>query len=513
MLRQLIQLGRTIGDCLVVSVLRFKELGSCSELRTLDSISRSLLCSIAAAAAMTSGVASAQDAQAEQETGSEEVEIRFTFEGGINAVAEENLFWNLARTFAPTADFNSDSQWLEAYIKPGVTLEANVARTSQIYAGGSFVASMTEGQDGLGQGDTGRVTIEEAYVGFRTGSTETGQFDLSIGAQKLKLGTGMQIANGASNGFERGAVKLGPRKAWERTAIAKFTLNDLTARAFFLDPNELGSNNTKTEMAGADVRFDWGSDFAGVTYVNVLQSGAPYPQAALGGLGPPSFLDGGRDGLNSLSFYGRFHPLKETTPGFYVALDGAYQWNDRIDLDAWAGRIQVGHVWNNKPWRPEVFYTYQTFSGDDPNTPELERFDPLNYEGSPASWATGSKSALVFINSNVQSHQLTFKLMPSRQDFVTLRTAHIRVNELRSPIQFGQATRLDLTDDLGSVVAGVTDPHLSDDVFLEYTRVLTPNIFLTGGFSVSFPGDGIRNAVGGSAPAWTGGFVNIVVNY
>ena len=464
-------------------------------------------------ALMCSGTAIAQDASPEQQAGPEEVEFRFTLEGGINAVAEENLFWNLAETFAPTADFNSDTQWIEAYIKPGVEMTSYISEGTRVYGGASFVASMTTGQDGLGQGDTGRVTIEEVFLGVRTGSKETGELDISIGAQELKLGTGMQIANGASNGFERGAVKLGPRKAWERTAIAKFTIDRLTARAFFIDPNELSSNNTKTEMAGGDIRFDWDQNFAGLSYVNVLQSGAPYPQAGAGGLGPPVFLDGGRDGLNSLSFYGRLHPLKEAMPGFYVALDGAHQWNSRIDLDAWAGRVQVGHVWNNKPWRPEVFYTYQTFSGDDPNTPELERFDPLNYEGSPASWATGSKSALVFINSNVQSHQLTFKLMPSRQDFVTLRTAHIRVNELRSPIQFGQATRLDLTEDLGSVVAGVTDPHLSDDVFLEYTRVLTPNIFLTGGFSVSFPGDGIKNAVGGSAPAWTGGFVNIVVNY
>lgn len=455
----------------------------------------------------------AQDDLQEDAAANEQIETRFTFEGGINAVAEENLFWNLAQTFAPTADFNSDTQWLEVYVKPGVELEAALSGNSALYAGGSLVASWTEGQDGLGQGDTGRVTTEEAYIGLTVGSTESGQFDFSIGAQELKLGTGMQIANGASNGFERGAVKLGPRKAWERTAIAKFALKDLTARAFFLDPNELRSNNTRTEFAGVDVRFDWDGDFAGITYVNALQSNAPYPQAAPGGLGPPVFLDGGRDGLNSLSFYGRLHPLKEAVPGLYLALDGAYQWNGRINLDAWAGRVQVGHAWSSKPWRPEVFYTYQTFSGDDPDTPGLERFDPLNYEGSPASWATGSKSALVFINSNVQSHQLTFKLTPSPQDFLTLRTAHIRVNELRSPIQFGQATRLDLTEDLGSVVAGVTDPHLSDDVFIEYTRVLNRNIFLTGGFSVSFPGQGIKNAVGGSAPAWTGGFINVVVNY
>lgn len=237
--------------------------------------------------------AMAQEANQPSETRSEELDVRVTFEGGLNAVAEENLFWNLAETFAPTADFNSDTQWLEAYIKPGIVIESHVSSATTVYAGGSFVASMTTGQDGLGQSNNNRLTSEEAYIGLRIGSSETGELDLSIGAQTLKLGTGMQIANGASNGFERGAVKLGPRKAWERTAIAKFSLDGLTARAFYLDPNELASNDTGTEIVGGDLRYDWDGDFIGATYVNLIESGAPYPQAAPGGFGPPAFLNGG----------------------------------------------------------------------------------------------------------------------------------------------------------------------------------------------------------------------------
>lgn len=442
----------------------------------------------------------------------DDTEIRASVGGGINLVYERNLYWNLADVFAPSANFNSDTEWAEFYLKPGLGFRQSASGATQFYGKVSGVASATLGTDGFARGDTGRVTLEEAYLGVTTGTKENGQFDLSLGAREFKLGTGMLIANGASNGFERGAVKLGPRKAWERTAIARFTKGNVSAQAFYLDPNELASNNTKTKIAGADLRADWGQgDFAGISYVNVLNSGAPYPQASPAG--PPIFLDGGREGLNAVSFYSQFHPLREKLPGFYVALDGAYEWNSRIDLNAWAGRVTVGHLWADKKWRPELFYSYKTFSGDDPDTSELERFDPLNYEGSPASWATGSKSALVFINSNVQSHQLTLKLMPSPKDFLTLRTAHIRVNELRSPIQFGQATRLEITDELGSVISGVTHPHLADDFFIEYTRLLNRNVFLTGGFSVSTPGKGIERAIGDDAPAWTGGFVNLVFQY
>ena len=188
----------------------------------------------------------------------------------------------------------------------------------------------------------------------------------------------------------------------------------------------------------------------------------------------------------------------------------AYQWNDRIDLKAWAGRVTAGYSFVNLPWSPNLTLGYQTFSGDDPNTTTLERFDPLYYQGSPSAWATGSKSASTFINSNVNALTVALRVQPTRQDTWTLRYAHIRANALNSPVQFGQATRIDVN---GNVVAGVTDKHLADDLFLAYSRIINRNIFLTAGVSVSFPGAGIDNVIGRSAAPWTGGFVNVVFNF
>src|SRR5690606_28648080 len=135
-------------------------------------------------------------------------------------------------------------------------------------------------------------------------------------------------------------------------------------------------------------------------------------------------------------------------------------------------------------------YSCQSFSGDDPNTAKLERLDPFYYQRSPGAWATGSKSSMVFINSNVQSHELSLRIQPTERDTFTLRYAHIRVNELRSPLQFGQATRMELVGGTANLIAGVTSAHLADDVFLEYNRIINPHTFLTVGVNASFPGKG-----------------------
>ncbi|WP_416881423.1 alginate export family protein [Marivita sp.] len=321
----------------------------------------------------------------------------------------------------------------------------------------------------------------------------------------------MLIANGATSGFERGALKFGPRKAWERAAIARLSYGNVTGTAFFLDPNELPSTDGHNELAGGDLRYDApAGGYLGATYVKVLNSDSPYPQAALGGNGPPSVTPGAREDTQTLGLYGKTNPFEGELANWSFTGDLAYQWNDRIDLEAWAGRVTAGYTFANLPWTPNVTVGYQSFSGDDPDTTKLERFDPLYYQGSPSAWATGSKSASTFINSNVNAPTLAVRVQPTRQDTLTLRYAHIRANELNSPVQFGQATRVDVN---GNVVAGVTDSHLADDLFLEYSRIINRNTFLTAGISVSFPGAGIDNVIGGNADPWTGGFVNVVVNF
>ncbi|MBN2906304.1 MAG: alginate export family protein [Rhodobacteraceae bacterium] len=441
----------------------------------------------------------------------DDLTVRGHLQFGLNAVSERNLFWDLAATTAPGSGFDPDTNWLEGYIKPGLSFEYRLDTGAVFYGKLSAVSSYTWGTDAFDTGDTGATTLEEAYLAIRGDLGGGLSYDLSLGPRELTLGTGMLIANGATSGFERGALKFGPRKAWEMAAIGRLSVGNVTGTAFYLDPNELPSTDGHNELAGFDLRYDAPQGgYLGATFVSVLKSDSPYPQAAPGGVGAPTVTPGAREDTKTIGLYAKSNPFDGPLENWSFTGDFAYQWNDRGDLEAWAGRLTASYTFADLPWSQNLTLGYQTFSGDDPNTTKLERFDPLYYQGSPSAWATGSKSASTFINSNVNALTLALRVQPTAQDTWTLRYAHIRANELNSPVQFGQATRVDIN---GNVVSGVTDTHLADDLFLEYSRIINRNTFLTAGVSVSFPGQGIDNVVGGNADPWTGGFINVVFNF
>ena len=97
----------------------------------------------------------------------------------------------------------------------------------------------------------------------------------------------MLIANGGSSGFERGALKFGPRKAWGLTGIGKATYDGVSATGFYLDANEVPSNDAETALAGFDLRYDHPvHGFLGITFANVTGGGS------LSGATPTSGVDG-----------------------------------------------------------------------------------------------------------------------------------------------------------------------------------------------------------------------------
>ena len=139
--------------------------------------------------------------------------VRWHLQAGLNAVSEQDLFWDLAATTAPGSGFDPDTNWLEAYIKPGLSFEHQLETGAVFYGKLSAVSSYTAGTDAFDTGDTGATTLEEAYLAIRGDFGSGWSYDLSLGPRELILGIGLVIENGASFGFYLGSLKLVKIKA------------------------------------------------------------------------------------------------------------------------------------------------------------------------------------------------------------------------------------------------------------------------------------------------------------
>jgi hypothetical protein len=436
------------------------------------------------------------------------VKVKFSIAGVAQANGVTGSWWNLSDTFAPSANYKADRAWGESWIKPGITTEFLWNDTARLYSGLSYVGSGNIGRDVFEQGNRGLFAIEDGYFGMRVGEPEElSELDISYGRQQYKIGSGMLISVGAYNGFERGATTSFARRAWEEAGLVKWSKGPFSIDGFYLNPNELRSSDTQTRLAGAKSEWAWGeSQTVGFAYMNVFESTLPYVAA------PVQLIPNGRQGLNTVHVFNRWNPVKELSPAFYFAGDYAYQWNDRINMSSNAFSGEIGNQLRSLPFAPKLAYTFRSFEGDDPSTTRYEKFDPLFYEGSPVSWATGSNGSFSFINSNVQSHKFFTSLNVSERDTLSFHYWHILADELNSPIQFGQAGRLAVVGGEPQLVSGVANRHLSDDFYLENFRIISPNMFLTTGFAVSIPGSGLRQLINDPA-TWYGGLVSFAFQY
>lgn len=97
----------------------------------------------------------------------------------------------------------------------------------------------------------GAALFENAYAGLHAGTDAGWHGELSAGSQAFTLGTGMLVHAGAINGNEWGNAASYKRTAWHLAAIAGLGYGDVTARAFWLDPNEVPTLDSGTRIAGA----------------------------------------------------------------------------------------------------------------------------------------------------------------------------------------------------------------------------------------------------------------------
>jgi hypothetical protein len=296
----------------------------------------------------------------------------------------------------PSGDLGDN--WTEGTLKGGLSGVFTNAGGSQWYGKISAVGEGTysDAPDLVG-GHATSFGVEDLYIGWRSGG-ENPMWDFSVGREQYKLGHGLLLYDGASEGGSRGGYWTNARKAFEMAAIGRFNSGANTVEVFYLDRDELPESDSGSKLVGVNYQYAFGEENTlGATYMKWSAKEDVRPD---------------RDGMevyNLRAYVAPFPSLKALS----FELEWAQEENDvLIDSMAWnaAASYQFGGAWS-----PKLTYRYAFFEGDDPDTVENENFDGLFtgfYDWS--SWWQGEiGGGYLLSNSNLITNMLRLHAKPT----------------------------------------------------------------------------------------------------
>jgi hypothetical protein len=417
--------------------------------------------------------------------------LRMILNGGVGTYATSDPFFGHADLFTKGNKAAQDpagpgtTAWAESYIEPGIGGIARLGDTS-VYAYGSatYLVSASLGQDIYDSGTRSHGAWEQAYAGLLIDLPGKGNaLNLSAGRQIYQLRQGFLVSKipGSTNLGSLGALWLGPRLAFDRTFIAELKSGPFNAEGIILEPTEFPGQETDTRLAGVTLGYNDGETIdAALSYLEAPRSTRPY-------LGPDGSVVARREGLRTISPSIWLTDLFGVD-GLWMKGEFAWQTHDTIDMSAYAFALWPGYRAEHLPWKPGISYRYAHFSGDDPATATYERYDPL-LSGGQNNYVPGMLLSSVLVNSNLRSHRLTLTANPSEQTGLTLEYTLHRAIELNNRGGIGPLQQLGSKD-------------LAQEIDLIFNVSVGKNLYVQGLLGAAFPGDAIKQAVGGDASNW-----------
>jgi hypothetical protein len=330
------------------------------------------------------------------------VKWTFNFDAGWGTFGFANSLYNNPKDPGVAQDLSD--QWFEGYVKPALSGVYTRPSSSEIYGKISAAGERTYGAvpEPFGH-DISSFGPEDLYVGWRSGkSLSIGEnaVDLTVGRAPFKLGHGLLLYDGTSEGGGRGGYWTNARKAFEFAAIGRLQPGPHKIEMFYLDRDELEESDSGSRLWGLNYEIAAGTDkhtTLGATYMRWLAHADVKP---------------GRDGLNVLN-------VRAYTAPFAGARDLSFEFEyasernaEELTADAWT--VQGAYQWSKVSWKPKLTYRYAFFEGDDPDTSANEAFDPL-FPGfyDWGTWWQGEIAGEYFLsNSNLKSHLVRMHVAP-----------------------------------------------------------------------------------------------------
>lgn len=375
------------------------------------------------------------------------------------------------------------STWVEGYVEPGLGGISQVSGYPlYLYGAVSWLMSGTAGHDIYNSGNWGHGDFEKLYAGMIWDLPGEGAvLDASVGKQVYQIRDGFLLSKipvSTSIG-ERAALYLGPRLTSENTVLVRAKAPRFGLDAFLIEPSEIDEIASDTKLAGANLQYQFADAEAAFTYFYVPDSKSTY-RTPDGRRLPREGLRTFNPSLSLKKLFGR--------EGAWLKAEYAYQNHEDFDMSADAGYVWLGYQLTTARWRPALSYRWSTFSGDDPDTPTFERFDPL-FSGGLGNFLPGIVFSKAYKNANLTTNRATLSVKPREQLELILDYFHHRADSSNNLGGIGPLQSLDSRD-------------IGQEVTLTAYRYVGRNLFFQGIASVGMPGKAIESALGPDTDDW-----------
>jgi hypothetical protein len=427
----------------------------------------------------------------------EKLDLTFERPGDPDTWIRPNVEWGTAwfagfNAWAGTAEESLGDEtngWGEIAVVPGVDAQLSLGRYGTL--GGRLSGVFTTTQLGLDWGGSNFIdgetesvqefTLEDFYVRWHSGELVPGldedAIELSVGAQTYQVGpsedghgAGFLFQDAGFDGGSRGGYWLGPRSAFQLTAIARLASGSFFAEGVFLRSDDLGGAHT--DVAGGNLHYDF-ADLAGI---ETFRLGAGYWNVFFSD-------DPRRDGLHVVDARLDLVPFG-FAPGLRLTGEVVKEENGSLN-DSWGAWGELGYDFaaHEVPCSPYVSYRYAWFSGDDADDADDNAFDPLFYGFSDWNyWYIGEISGeWITGNSNFQASIVRLRAQPAESVTTQLFWIYQRLNEFQGQLDApgGRPVDprvLDITDkDLSHEVDFIVDWSVNDYLSVSFVAaVLVP---------------------------------------
>jgi hypothetical protein len=405
--------------------------------------------------------------------------VRLLLDGGLGYYTDFNPWFGNAPAFTDRSPIALDpaggasASWGELNAEYGLAAITRIADSPVwAYAAGSFLTSVSTGQD-LYRSDTRELTrLEDLYGGFVIGRPGVDwSANVSAGRQNWQLNDGFlfsRFAAGANAG-PNPALYLNPRTAYEMTALAQIKWRNLRLEGFYVDPAEIDFLDSDSAYAGVNLAYTApGGVEASALYYEAPRSDTVFRRDSFGAVPREGLqvFDARLGSTNLLGFRG-------------LELFGEHAWqsNRHVDWDARAWYLRTGYSFTSLPWTPNLSYRYASFSGDDPETPVYERFDAQLSSGLD-TWVQGVSFKKVVGNTNLNSHRIRLNVAPTDTLSLTVDYFWLLADETGTSADYGQELNLALR------------------------WAISRNLFFLGVAGLAFPGDALRAQAGTDLDNW-----------